>query len=141
MARWQLDHNRKLIRAVIRRPGVFAGRTLIRIYQLTLSAFFGRHCRHLPSCSVYTDEAIDRYGLWAGGWMGVARICRCHPLGTHGLDLVPDALPEGGRWYKPWAYGRWRGTHAPPMADSSMICEAVESDGGEASKPGLNTVR
>ena len=42
----------------------------------------GRQCRHLPSCSEYTDEAISRHGLWAGGWMGVARICRCGPFGT-----------------------------------------------------------
>lgn len=72
--------------------------------------------------------------------MGVARICRCHPWGTHGLDLVPDALPDGNRWYKPWTYGHWRGTNAPPM-ESSMICEAVELDGGDTSKPDLNSIR
>lgn len=132
--------------SILRRPGVFAGRVLIRAYQLTLSSVFGRHCRHLPSCSFYTDEAIDRHGLWAGGWMGVARICRCHPLGTRGLDLVPDALPEGSRWYKPWTYGRWRGTNAPPLKETSpeetsLTCEAVEADGGEASKSVPNTVR
>ncbi|NIJ58439.1 hypothetical protein FHS82_002287 [Pseudochelatococcus lubricantis] len=128
-----------------RRPGVAVARLLIRVYQLTLSSVFGRHCRHLPSCSSYTDEAIDRYGLWAGGWMGAARICRCHPFGTHGLDLVPEALPEGHRWYKPWTYGRWRSTYAPAMTETSetkasMICEAVETDGGEASTPASRTV-
>ncbi len=140
-----MERGKKLYSAITKRPGVFAARLLIRVYQLTLSAIFGRHCRHLPSCSYYTDEAIDRYGLWAGGWMGAARICRCHPLGTRGLDLVPDALPQAGRWYKPWAYGRWRGTNAPPMEDTapatSMVCEAVEADDGEASLPGQNTVR
>src|SRR5688500_16684251 len=49
---------------------------LIRAYQLTLSALMGRQCRHWPSCSDYMDEAIGRHGLWAGGWMGFARVCR-----------------------------------------------------------------
>jgi putative membrane protein insertion efficiency factor len=89
----------------------------IRAYQLTLSGLVGRQCRHLPSCSEYTDEAIQRYGLWAGGWMGAARICRCGPFGTSGLDLVPDALPPGAGWYKPWTYGRWRGVNASRGGD------------------------
>jgi hypothetical protein len=100
----------------------------IRAYQLTLSGLVGRHCRHLPSCSEYADEAIARHGLWAGGWMGLARICRCGPGGTSGLDLVPEALPGGSAWYKPWLYGRWRGVNAPPV-----LCEAVEPDGGRSS--------
>jgi len=83
-------------------------RALIRIYQLTLSAFFGRTCRHLPTCSEYADEAITAYGLWAGGWMSVARLWRCRPLGSHGYDPIPETLPQGGRWYTPWRYGRWR---------------------------------
>ena len=99
----------------------------IRFYQLTLSGLVGRNCRHLPSCSEYTDEAIQRHGFWAGGWIGVARICRCGPFGTSGIDWVPDALPPASRWYKPWAYGRWRGTNAPPI-----ICETVEPDGGRS---------
>jgi hypothetical protein len=39
---------------------------------------------------------------------------RCHPFGTHGIDLVPTALPAGAHWYLPWRYGRWRGVNAPP---------------------------
>ena len=111
--------------AVARRAAHLA----IRGYQLTLSGLVGRQCRHLPSCSEYTDEAIQRHGLWAGGWMGVARICRCGPLGTSGIDLVPEALPERAAWYKPWAYGRWRGTNAP-----AAVCEAVEPDGDRPSR-------
>ena len=88
---------------------------LIRGYQLSLSMLIGRHCRHWPSCSHYTDEAIQRHGLWAGGWVGLARICRCTPLGTSGIDLVCEELPPEGAWYKPWAYGRWRGVNAPPV--------------------------
>ena len=83
-------------------------RSAIRFYQVTLSSLIGRQCRHLPTCSDYTDEAIVRHGLWAGGWMGAARICRCHPLGTAGLDPVPETLPSQARWYAPWRYGSWR---------------------------------
>jgi putative membrane protein insertion efficiency factor len=83
----------------------------IRGYQLTLSSLVGRQCRHLPSCSDYTDEAVQRHGLWAGGWMGLARICRCGPGGTSGLDFVPEAPPANATWYKPWAYGRWSGVN------------------------------
>ncbi len=63
---------------------------LIRIYQLTLSAFIGRSCRHLPTCSSYAMEAIRMHGAWAGFWLGFWRVLRCHPLGTHGFDPVPE---------------------------------------------------
>jgi uncharacterized protein len=85
-----------------------AARALILIYRYALSPFVGFDCRHLPTCSVYADEAVDRFGLWAGGWMTLARLCRCHPWGSSGLDLVPDTLPHRGHWYAPWRYGRWR---------------------------------
>jgi len=90
------------------------GRALIWTYRHTLSPLVGYNCRHLPTCSVYGDEAIKRFGLWAGGWMTLARLLRCHPFGTSGLDLVPSALPSRARWYLPWRYGRWRGVNAPP---------------------------
>ncbi len=106
-----------------------AAHLAIRSYQLTLSGLIGRQCRHLPSCSEYTDEAIQKYGFWPGGWMGFARICRCGPFGTHGIDLVPETLPESAAWYKPWAYGRWRGVNAPNNA-SAITCDPVEPDGG-----------
>jgi uncharacterized protein len=94
----------------------------IRAYQLTFSGLMGRHCRHMPSCSEYTDEAIQRFGFWAGGWMGLARICRCHPWGTEGLDFVPETLPAGSVWSRPWRFGLWRTTYPGP----SIRCEAVE---------------
>jgi uncharacterized protein len=87
---------------------------LISAYRLTLSPFIGMDCRHLPTCSSYAGEAIGRFGLWAGGWMTLARLCRCQPFGTSGLDFVPPALPRHSRWYLPWRYGRWRGTNPEP---------------------------
>ena len=91
-----------------------AGRALVKAYRYTLSPLVGFHCRHLPTCSDYCDQALDRYGLWAGGWMTLARLCRCHPLGTSGLDFVPGEPPSGARWYLPWRYGRWRGVNDQP---------------------------
>lgn len=93
-----------------------AAHALIRAYQLTLSSIMGRQCRYLPTCSHYTDEAIQRHGLWAGGWMGFARICRCRPGGPSGYDPVPEPDPRG-RPHLPWRYADWRGRQ----------CEAVET--------------
>jgi uncharacterized protein len=87
------------------------GRGLIWLYRHSLSPLIGFHCRHVPTCSVYADEALQRYGLWAGGWITLARILRCQPWGTSGIDRVPVTRPEGARWYMPWRYARWRGVN------------------------------
>jgi uncharacterized protein len=97
-----------------RRVPRLLGRGLVKTYRLTLSPLIGFECRHLPTCSEYADEALDRFGLWAGTWMTAARLLRCQPWGTAGLDFVPQALPEKSRWYMPWRYGRWRGTNQNP---------------------------
>ena len=73
----------------VRRLPRNAGRGLIWIYRHTLSPLVGYNCRHLPTCSVYGDEAIERFGLWGGGWMTLARLLRCQPWGTSGIDNVP----------------------------------------------------
>lgn len=85
----------------------------VYLYRYTLSAFIGRTCRHMPSCSEYMIEAVEKHGVWSGGWMGFARICRCRPGGTSGLDFVCEELPREARWFKPWTYGLWRGTNVP----------------------------
>jgi putative membrane protein insertion efficiency factor len=91
-----------------------AGRALIKAYRYTLSPLIGFHCRYLPTCSDYADQALERHGLWAGGWMTAARLCRCHPWGNSGLDFVCERVPAQARWYLPWRYGRWRGTSPVP---------------------------
>ena len=94
------------------------GRGLIKVYRYTLSPLAGYRCRHLPTCSDYADQALDRFGLWAGGWMTLARLLRCQPWGTSGLDFVAETLPAKARWYLPWRYGRWRGVDDRPRAQA-----------------------
>lgn len=61
----------------------------IEIYQVALSPYFRGSCRHFPSCSNYTREAVVRYGASKGLWLGLRRVGRCRPLGTWGYDPVP----------------------------------------------------
>jgi len=62
---------------------------LIRGYQYAISPLLGRNCRYLPTCSEYTAEAVTKYGAIKGGWLGVKRVCRCHPWHPGGYDPVP----------------------------------------------------
>jgi len=69
---------------------------LIRFYQKTLSfdhGFFSflktyQGCRFFPSCSEYTYQAIEKYGVRKGGFLGLKRILRCHPFTKGGVDLL-----------------------------------------------------
>ena len=61
----------------------------IRIYQYTISPLLPTSCRHVPTCSQYTIEALRTHGLLKGTWLAAGRILRCHPWGTHGFDPVP----------------------------------------------------
>jgi putative membrane protein insertion efficiency factor len=62
---------------------------LIKIYQLLISPLFPSSCRYTPTCSHYTAEALKKYGIIKGGWLGIKRISRCHPWGGSGYDPVP----------------------------------------------------
>ena len=68
---------------------------VLRGYKLLISPLLGQNCRFHPSCSVYTMEAVDRFGVLRGGWLGAKRIGRCHPFNPGGLDPVPDHYPCG----------------------------------------------
>lgn len=63
---------------------------LVKVYR-TVSAGTRPHCRYLPTCSAYAEEALRTHGALRGGWMAIRRISRCHPWGDSGYDPVPGA--------------------------------------------------
>ena len=85
----------------------FLAKAPVHVYRWTLKPFIGNECRHLPTCSAYALEAIDKNGAWRGSWLAVSRIWRCRPGGTDGYDPVPDINAQE-HVLAPWRYGRWR---------------------------------
>lgn len=61
---------------------------VIRMYQQVVSPYLPSVCRYEPSCSQYAAEAIMRYGVVRGSWLGARRILRCTPAGGRGYDPV-----------------------------------------------------
>ncbi len=61
---------------------------LVVLYQRYLSPMTKPHCRFYPTCSSYMIEAVQRYGLLAGGWKGLKRLLRCNPFCKGGYDPV-----------------------------------------------------
>ena len=62
---------------------------MVRGYQYIISPMLGHNCRFFPTCSEYTCQAIERYGIAKGSWLGIKRISRCHPWHSGGVDPVP----------------------------------------------------
>lgn len=85
-------------------------RFLIRGYQLLVSPVLsflggpGSGCRFQPTCSTYFLEALEKHGFLRGTWLGLRRLCRCHPWGGQGHDPVPHF-------------------HGGPSAAARFICE------------------
>lgn len=63
--------------------------SLVKVYQAILSPYLPNSCRYTPTCSQYMIEAVNKYGPFRGGWMGLKRLSRCHPWGGSGYDPVP----------------------------------------------------
>lgn len=61
----------------------------ISFYQKFISPMLGSNCRFYPSCSSYTYQAIEKYGVAKGSWMGFKRILRCNPWNEGGFDPLP----------------------------------------------------
>jgi putative membrane protein insertion efficiency factor len=64
------------------------GITLIKGYRRFVSPMLPSSCRFMPSCSLYTLQAVERYGLLKGSLMGARRLLRCHPFSEGGYDPV-----------------------------------------------------
>jgi len=62
---------------------------LIRFYQKFISPLFPPSCRYNPTCSQYTFEAVQKYGVLKGLFLGIKRILRCNPFFPGGDDPVP----------------------------------------------------
>jgi len=72
--------------------------SLISLYQATLSPDHGLFkakyphgfCKFYPSCSEYSKQSIEKFGLLKGVWLGAKRIVRCNPFSKSKIDLVPN---------------------------------------------------
>jgi hypothetical protein len=66
----------------------------IKLYRNLISPFLGSHCRFYPSCSLYTQIAIERYGMLSGLWLSLKRLLKCHPWHQDGYDPVPEVAEK-----------------------------------------------
>jgi putative membrane protein insertion efficiency factor len=66
-----------------------AALVLLRVYKRFISPLLPPMCRFEPTCSVYTMQAVEKYGFVRGVWLGMKRLARCHPFNPGGWDPVP----------------------------------------------------
>ena len=59
---------------------------LIEFYQKKISTNLGHRCKYYPTCSEYTKQAIEKYGVLKGIFKGFIRILRCNPFSKGGYD-------------------------------------------------------
>lgn len=74
------------------------GVLLIKFYKRFISSMTPKTCIYTPTCSMYTMEAIKRFGFMKGVVMGAKRILRCTPLYQGGFDPVPDNFRGNAKW-------------------------------------------
>ncbi|CAM3773977.1 Putative membrane protein insertion efficiency factor [Flavobacterium gelidilacus] len=77
------------LRLSLKKIVIFPFVLLVRFYQGAISPFTPAACRFEPTCSHYTVEALQKHGLFKGGWLAIKRIASCHPWGKSGYDPVP----------------------------------------------------
>ena len=74
---------------LLKKIAIFPFKLLIRFYQLVISPLTPAACRFEPTCSTYSIQALEKYGLFKGSWLALKRIASCHPWGKSGYDPVP----------------------------------------------------
>ena len=62
---------------------------LLRVYKRLISPLLPPMCRFEPTCSIYMMQAVEKYGVLRGGWLGLRRLSHCHPFNPGGWDPVP----------------------------------------------------
>ncbi|MFO7980353.1 MAG: membrane protein insertion efficiency factor YidD [Candidatus Aminicenantes bacterium] len=62
---------------------------ILRQYKRFISPLLGNNCRFYPTCSSYAYQAIEKYGLTKGAFLGIKRLFKCHPFHRGGIDPVP----------------------------------------------------
>jgi uncharacterized protein len=98
------------------RVGVRIALFALRCYKAYLSALFAGTCRFEPTCSQYAYQAIERFGVLRGLWLGSKRLARCHPFsGKFGFDPVPD------EFQKSFSDGKQRELHINHPAAKEQI--------------------
>jgi putative membrane protein insertion efficiency factor len=89
--REETERKRDRLKSVPPSAAVKAALAALRIYKMYLSVLFAGSCRFEPTCSMYAYEAIERFGVMRGSWMGLKRLLRCQPLSRKfGYDPVPE---------------------------------------------------
>lgn len=62
---------------------------IIEWYQKHISLWLQQKhimCKFYPTCSEYTKQAIEKYGVLKGICLGIWRILRCNPFSKGGYD-------------------------------------------------------
>lgn len=73
-------------------------KAMIMFYKKYLSPYIGNDCIFTPTCSMYTFDAISKYGAFRGIIMGTGRILRCNPFNKGGFDPVKENLRGSAKW-------------------------------------------
>lgn len=71
---------------------------LIDYYKCFINPLLPNSCIYTPSCSAYMGQAIEKYGIFKGFFLGIARIVRCNPWAKGGFDPVKDNLKGKSKW-------------------------------------------
>ncbi len=62
---------------------------ILKVVHITFTTLFPTTCRFTPTCSIYSHEAVNKYGVIHGGKLTATRLLHCHPFHRGGYDPVP----------------------------------------------------